>query len=100
MEDTKLVGPKDEVFDSQLKPLVEKIFEICKAHNIPFLTAFYAHNGYYLNSGGHPEEAPANFLYANALLKGVISVETELPPELKDFVFSDENNDFIDHSTH
>lgn len=36
---------KNEIFETQINPMIEKIQDICKEHSIPCLMAFcYAHN--------------------------------------------------------
>lgn len=102
---------KEKIFDEQVDPLLEKIFEICKQHEIPYLYAFQFsnqpckecgdHNVQGVCTGGHFPDgyAPDPFHIARRLLDkkhGGMNISTHvvqidgktdgLPQPIQDFI--------------
>jgi hypothetical protein len=51
----------ERVYDEQVNPLVLQVYDICKAHDLPFLMVFeHAPHGYFCTTAWVPPHASAN----------------------------------------
>ena len=46
------MNDKEQIYDKEIFPLIEKIINICKKHKMPFFTSFQYSNDNFCTSGG------------------------------------------------